>query len=40
VSFAGGQLPFYQITRQNPRYAVIHVQGRIPAGEMEITTNE
>jgi hypothetical protein len=40
VSFAGGQLPFYQITRQNPRYAVIHVQGRIPAGEMDITTSE
>jgi hypothetical protein len=40
VSFAGGQLPFYQITRQNPRYAVIHVQGRIPAGEMEITTSQ
>jgi hypothetical protein len=40
VNFAGGQLPFYQITRQNPRYAVIHVQGRIPAGEMDITTSE
>jgi hypothetical protein len=40
VSFAGGQLPFYQITRQNPRYAVIHVQGRIPAGEMDITMSE
>src|SRR5439155_1372026 len=36
VHFAGGQLPFYQITRQNPRYAVIHVQGRVPAGEMDI----
>jgi hypothetical protein len=40
VHFAGGQLPFYQITRQNPRYAVIHVQGRIPAGEMDITMSE
>jgi hypothetical protein len=40
VNFAGGQLPFYQITRQNPRYAVIHVQGRIPAGEMDITMSE
>jgi hypothetical protein len=40
VSFAGGQLPFYQITRQNPRYAVIHVQGRIPAGEMDIATSQ
>jgi hypothetical protein len=40
VSFAGGQLPFYQITRQNPRYAVIHVQGRILAGEMDITTGQ
>jgi hypothetical protein len=39
VHFAGGQLPFYQVTRQNPRYAVIHVQGRIPAGEMDITTS-
>jgi hypothetical protein len=39
VNFAGGQLPFYQVTRQNPRYAVIHVQGRIPAGEMDITTS-
>jgi hypothetical protein len=40
VSFAGGQLPFYQVTRQNPRYAVIHVQGRIPAGQMDIATSE
>ena len=40
VNFAGGQLPFYQVTRQNPRYAVIHVQGRIPAGEMDITMSE
>jgi len=40
VSFAGGQLPFYQVTRQNPRYAVIHVQGRIPAGEMDIVTSQ
>ena len=39
VNFAGGQLPFYQITRQNPRYAVIHVQGRVPAGEMDIATS-
>ncbi|HYU13585.1 MAG TPA: hypothetical protein VEK82_13480 [Stellaceae bacterium] len=40
VSFAGGQLPFYQVTRQNPRYAVIHVQGRIPAGQMDIATSQ
>ena len=40
VNFAGGQLPFYQITRQNPRYAVIHVQGRIPAGQMDIATSQ
>jgi len=40
VNFAGGQLPFYQVTRQTPRYAVIHVQGRIPAGQMDIATSE
>jgi hypothetical protein len=40
VSFAGGQLPFYQVTRQNARYAVIHVQGRIPAGQMDIATSQ
>ncbi len=40
VNFAGGQLPFHQVTRQNPRYAVIHVQGRIPAGQMDIATSE
>ena len=40
VNFAGGQLPFYQVTRQNPRYTVIHVQGRIPAGQMDIATRQ
>jgi hypothetical protein len=40
VSFTGGELPYYQIARQDPHYAVIHVQGRIPAGQMEITTSE
>jgi hypothetical protein len=40
VDFAGGQLPFYQITRHNARYAVIQVQGHIPAGEMSIFTSE
>ena len=40
VTFTGGQLPYYQIARQNPRYAIIHVQGRIPAGQMDITTSE
>ena len=40
VNFAGGQLPFYQVTRQTPRYAVIHVQGRIPAGQMDIATSQ
>ena len=40
VSFTGGQLPYYQIARQGPHYAVIHVQGRIPAGQMDITTRE
>jgi hypothetical protein len=40
VSFTGGELPYYQIARQDPHYTVIHVQGRIPAGQMEITTSE
>ena len=40
VTFTGGQLPYYQIARQNPRYAIIHVQGRIPAGQMDITASE
>jgi hypothetical protein len=40
VTFTGGQLPYYQIARQNPHYAVIHVQGRIPAGQMDIITSE
>jgi hypothetical protein len=40
VSFTGGELPYFQIARQDPHYAVIHVQGRIPAGQMEITTSE
>jgi hypothetical protein len=40
VTFTGGQLPYYQIARQNPRYAIIHVQGRIPAGQMDIVTSE
>ncbi|HVH80260.1 MAG TPA: hypothetical protein VM782_12770 [Stellaceae bacterium] len=40
VSFTGGELPYYQIARQDPHYAVIHVQGRIPPGQMEITTSE
>jgi hypothetical protein len=40
VNFTGGELPYYQITRQDPHYAVIHVQGHIPPGQMEITTGE
>jgi len=40
VTFTGGQLPYYQIARQNPRYAIIHVQGHIPAGQMDIVTSE
>jgi hypothetical protein len=40
VNFAGGQLPSYQVTRQDPHYAVIHVQGRIPPGQMEIVASE
>ena len=40
VTFSGGELPYYQITRQNSRYAIIHVQGRIPAGQMDIVTSE
>ena len=40
VGFTGGQLPYYQIVRQDPHYAVIHVQGRIPAGQMDIATRE
>jgi hypothetical protein len=40
VTFTGGQLPYFQIARQNPRYAIIHVQGRIPAGQMDIVTSE
>jgi hypothetical protein len=40
VTFTGGQLPYYQIARQNPHYAIIHVQGRIPAGQMDIVTSE
>ena len=40
VTFTGGQLPYHQIVRQNPRYAVIHVQGRIPPGQMDIVTSE
>lgn len=40
VNFTGGQLPSYQVTRQDPHYAVIHVQGRIPPGQMEIATSE
>ena len=40
VNFTGGELPYYQIARQDPHYAVIHVQGRIPPGQMEITTGE
>ena len=40
VSFTGGQLPSYEVTRQDPHYAVIHVQGRIPPGQMEIVASE
>lgn len=40
VNFTGGELPYYQIARQDPHYIVIHVQGRIPAGQMEITTGD
>jgi hypothetical protein len=40
VGFTGGQLPYYQIVRQDPHYAVIHVQGRIPPGQMDIATRE
>jgi len=40
VTFTGGQLPYYQIARQNPHYAIIHVQGRIPAGQMDIVASE
>ena len=40
VNFTGGDLPYYQIARQDSHYAVIHVQGRIPPGQMEITTGE
>jgi hypothetical protein len=40
VAFTGGQLPYYQIVRQDPHYAVIHVQGRIPPGQMDIATRE
>ena len=40
VTLTGGQLPYYQIARQNPRYAIIHVQGRIPAGQMDIVARE
>jgi hypothetical protein len=40
VTFTGGELPYYQIARQNPHYAIIHVQGRIPAGQMDIVTSE
>lgn len=40
VNFTGGELPYYQIARQDSHYAVIHVQGRIPPGQMEITTGE
>jgi hypothetical protein len=40
VGFTGGQLPYFQIVRQDPHYAVIHVQGRIPAGQMDIATRE
>jgi len=40
VTFIGGELPYYQVTRQNSRYAIIHVQGRIPAGQMDIVTSK
>jgi hypothetical protein len=40
ITFTGGELPYYQIARQNPRYAIIHVHGRIPAGQMEIVASE
>src|SRR2546423_1699761 len=35
----GGDLPYYQIARQAPLYAVFPGQGRSPAGQMEITTS-
>jgi hypothetical protein len=40
VNFTGGELPYYQVERQDPHYAVIHVQGRIPPGQMEIVASE
>ena len=40
VNFTGGQLPSYEVTRQDPHYAVIHVEGRIPPGQMEIVASE
>ena len=40
VNFTGGQLPLYQIPEQTAHFAVVHIQGRIPTGQMDISTGE
>jgi hypothetical protein len=40
LHFVGGELPIYQIPRLTARYAVIHIEGHIPAGDLEISAGD